>query len=418
MTATETDPRSARPTPATDAARRRRRFQRVILLCVSSLVALGLAEAVLRQVEKSSFGDRALTEETYLTDPVLGQRLKPFVLGHDAKGFRNDSVPERADVVALGDSQTWGVNVTREHAWPQQLGRLTNRRVYNMGLGGYGPVQYWALTDEALTLAPRTLVVGLYFGNDLYDAYAMAYQYDAHAPLRRPDAPADIADDTVGRRAEEYWNQEFAFTYGYGVSGAGSWADWLRGHTVIGRRLDQAGLWPSRVNLQYKIGRAWAERHPDRGAFFEGEGAARTVFTTAYRQAAVDLSEPRIAEGLRITKELLTRINAKAEASGTRLLVVLIPTKESAYADVLRERGARLHETHEKLIRQEAAARAEIQALCERERVACADALPRLSEGIRSGAQLYSQGSESHPHASGYALIAAVARDELARRGW
>ncbi|HEX7175237.1 MAG TPA: hypothetical protein VF240_08140 [Pyrinomonadaceae bacterium] len=418
MTANETDPRSARPAPATNAARRRRRLQRVLLLCVSSLVALGLAEAVLRQVEKSSFGDHATTEETFLTDAVLKHRVKPFTLGHDARGFRNDSVPERADVVALGDSQTWGVNVEREQAWPQELGRLTNRRVYNMSLGGYGPVQYWTLTDEALTLRPRTLVVGLYFGNDLYDAYAMAYQYDAHAPLRRPDAPADIADDTVGRRAEEYWNHERAFTYDYGARGAGGWDDWLRGHTAIGRRLDRAGLWPSPVNLQHKIGRAWAERHPERGAVFEGEGAARTVFTIAYRQAAVDLSEPRIVEGLRITKELLTRINVKAEASGARLLVLLIPTKESAYADVLRERGARLHETHEKLIRQEAAARAEIQAMCERERIVCADALPRLSEAVRSGARVYSQSAESHPHASGYALISAVVCDELARRGW
>ena len=418
MTATETDLRSARPTPATNAARRRRRLQRILLLCVSSLVALGLAEAVLRQVEKSSFGDRAMTEETFLTDPLLRQRVKPHALGHDAKGFRNDSAPERADVVALGDSQTWGVNVEREQAWPQVLGRLTNRRVYNMGLGGYGPVQYWALTDEALTLAPRTLVVGLYFGNDLYDAYAMTYQYDAHAPLRRPDAPADIADDTVGRRADEYWNQERAFTYAYGAGGAGSWADWLRGHTAIGRRLDRAGLWPSPVNLQHQIGRAWAERHPDRGAVFEGEGAARTVFTIAYRQAAVELSEPRIAEGLRITKELLTRISAKAEASGARLLVLLIPTKESAYADVLRERGARLHETHEKLLRQEAAARAEIQALCEREAVVCADALPRLSEAVRRGEQIDPQSANSHPGANGYALMSAVVRDELARRGW
>ena len=415
MTATEVD------LPAATTPARRPRLYKLLLLCGSLLVALGLAEAVLRRVEKSSFGDRAMTGETFVRDEVLGQRIKPFALGHDAKGFRNDSVPERADVVALGDSQTWGVNVSREHAWPQQLGRLTNRSVYNMSLGGYGPVQYWALTDEALALRPRVLVVGLYFGNDLYDAYATAYQLDAHAPLRLAGAaaPPDIADDTVGRRADEYWNQERAFTYGYGgAGGAGGWGDWLRGHTALGRRLDAAGLWPSTVNLQHKIGRAWATAHPDRGAVFEGEGAERTVFTTAYRQAAVDLSEPRIAEGLRITKELLARIRAKADAAGARLIVLLIPTKESAYADVLRARGARLHETHEKLIRQEAEARAEILALCGRERMACADAHPRFSEAVGRGERVYPQSTNSHPRGEGYALMSAAVGDELARRGW
>src|SRR5713226_1276247 len=60
----------------------------------------------------------------YLDDPILGHRLAPYVTGHDALGFPNARVPERVDVVAVGDSQTYGWGATRENSWPQQLGRL------------------------------------------------------------------------------------------------------------------------------------------------------------------------------------------------------------------------------------------------------------------------------------------------------
>jgi lysophospholipase L1-like esterase len=71
-------------------------------------------------------------------DPILGYRIAPYTTGHDALGFRNAHVPERVDVVAVGDSQTYGVSATRENSWPQQLGRLLGQSVYNMALGGYG----------------------------------------------------------------------------------------------------------------------------------------------------------------------------------------------------------------------------------------------------------------------------------------
>src|SRR5262245_42445916 len=79
---------------------------------------------------------------TLIDDPILGSRIKPQTTGHDALGFRNTEVPQSANVVAIGDSQTYGVSAGRDDSWPHQLGMLLSEPVYNMALGGYGPLQY------------------------------------------------------------------------------------------------------------------------------------------------------------------------------------------------------------------------------------------------------------------------------------
>lgn len=87
------------------------------LLLASTVVALLLGELVLRMAVNP--GDFLVA--TLIDDPVLGHRIKPRTTGHDALGFRNREVPERADIVAIGDSMTYGVSAAREDIWPQQI---------------------------------------------------------------------------------------------------------------------------------------------------------------------------------------------------------------------------------------------------------------------------------------------------------
>ena len=49
--------------------------------------------------------------------------------GFDRWGFRNHDVPERSDIVAIGDSHTYGNTATMEDSWPYVLGRLSGRQV-------------------------------------------------------------------------------------------------------------------------------------------------------------------------------------------------------------------------------------------------------------------------------------------------
>ena len=74
------------------APKRRIRIYRVLLIIGGLLFSLVIAEGILRLLERSQLGDRAI-EDKLIADPVLGRKLAPFTRGHDANGFRNDFVP-------------------------------------------------------------------------------------------------------------------------------------------------------------------------------------------------------------------------------------------------------------------------------------------------------------------------------------
>lgn len=389
---------------------RRRLLYKLIALSVSFLLALILAEVGLRLVERFRLGDRRL-EAHFRNDPVLGFSLQPYAIGHDANGFRNDAVPNQVDVVAIGDSQTWGVNVARTGAWPQQLAKLSGRSVYNMGLGGYGPAQYLVLTERAKKLSPRIIVIGIYLGNDIYDAYYMVYKNENYKDLRRADFSQELMHDTVGPSAAVYWDQEKNFHNNYGRSDPAKWGYWLRAHSALGRLIDRAELWPGSSEVDYEIDREWAKSFPQHGSVYEGS-ENQTVFTAAYRLEGLNLNEPRISEGLRITEEILKRLQSSANENDTKLVFLLIPTKESVYAAALRDRLP-LSPTLVSLVNMEEQCRASLLKTCQTQGLDCVDPLPTLSEGIRKGEKLYPSTTESHPLEKGYFLIASTVNDRL-----
>src|SRR5688572_289065 len=98
---------------------------------------------------------------TTLADPILGMTIEPDSPGFDRWGFRNREVPKSVDIVALGDSHTYGNTAKMHEAWPEVLARATGLTVYNMALGGYGPNQYQhLLTTRAALLHPKQVLVG------------------------------------------------------------------------------------------------------------------------------------------------------------------------------------------------------------------------------------------------------------------
>ena len=52
----------------------------------------------------------------------------------------------------------YGDGIPIERVWPQQLGKLTGRQAYNMGVPGYGPVQSLFLLDRALEFSPAVVL--------------------------------------------------------------------------------------------------------------------------------------------------------------------------------------------------------------------------------------------------------------------
>jgi hypothetical protein len=174
--------------------------------------------------------------------------------------------------------------------------------------------------------------------------------------------------------------------------------------------MERAGFWPGR-DAWFEIGRAWASAHPDSGSYYD-DGRVRTVFTIAYRLLAVDLDEPRIIEGLRLTSELLAPVRARLQRAGAQLLLLLIPTKERVFADALRARGS-ITDAHRRLIRNEDSCRGALLRAAELARVEVVDLLGPLESAIASSQQVYPTNIESHPNAAGYYVIARTIADRM-----
>lgn len=370
------------------------------LVLLSTVVALLLGELVVRWVVDP--GEFLIA--TLIDDAALGPRIKANTTGHDALGFRNPAVPEHANVVAIGDSQTYGVNAVRDDSWPYQLGKLLHQPVYNMALGGYGPLQYLYLADqEARRLRPRLLLVAFYFGNDLIDASRAAHHmpYWAEWGTAGPE-PLFFAEDQGAGNAEP--EKRFA-----------ALRDWLSRHSVVYSMLRTTVL-PRFA--AWEADRMAKQATPDRRMLWvdPSRNSVRTIFTPQLRLSTLDLRLPVVQEGLGITKRAFAALKTTARAQGAQLLVVLIPTKERAYCGYLRDSGASMPEAFLALCENEQRVKDELERALVAEQVAYVDVTGALEAKIKEHVQIYPKDSESHPQAAGYRAIANVVHDALRRQ--
>jgi lysophospholipase L1-like esterase len=400
---------------------RRTVLSRAFLVLIGLMLGVFAGEAVLQVMERTAFpliGSQQ-SEAQELPDAELGYRIAPLQGGHDANGFRNEGVLPRPDIVAIGDSQTWGNNAELSETWPAVLGGLENRSVYNMGVYGYGPIQYEVLLERALSLSPKIVILGLYFGNDLYDAYRMVYQQEDIDPhFRLPNAPSSLYVDDVGRRTDMYYEErgkflaEFDPPWWYALEQ--DFLHWFATARLIERR---GGLTPLESAYRYDRDKAWAQAFPDDAATYDSKDV-HAVFTTTWRLEALDLDEPRIAEGLRITEDVLSRSRTGTDVAGIKLAVLLIPTKESVHANAVERLQGGLDPTYTRLVRMETRVRAEIASHCERYRIVCIDALPALQQAVGRDEQVYPSHTDGHPNVHGYFVIASALREAFERLGW
>lgn len=142
------------------------------------------------------------TRDFLLKDPYTNVRGRPLFIDlsglgpHDLLGFRNKYVPNVADVIAIGDSQTYGSNTILAANWPSQLESLLGDKraaVYSMATGGWGAVQYLNMFTYATLFRPRVIVIAFYTGNDPDESVTLAYSMEHWAPLR-PDPRLNLSD--------------------------------------------------------------------------------------------------------------------------------------------------------------------------------------------------------------------------------
>lgn len=175
---------SERPAEPVATSRRRtpRRLLRVGAVGVGVGVALVVGEVALRVAGVTAEPKRHFDPGIFRADDELGWALVPDFAGvyrdyeqhipttTNAAGFRGPSWPEaqaaELRVVALGDSCTFGLGVPDDDAYPAQLQALLRERgreavVYNLGVMGYDTHQEARLWDRlAAELAPQVVVLG------------------------------------------------------------------------------------------------------------------------------------------------------------------------------------------------------------------------------------------------------------------
>jgi lysophospholipase L1-like esterase len=358
----------------------RRVVANLALLGAASVVALGLGEALLRA---------ALDEVDYLTPrlvphPRLGHAIEPGSAGHDAWGFRNRDIPRRVPVVAIGDSQTYGVSAPADATWPAQLSRKLQQPVYNLALGGYGPGDYVHLLQEyAPRLDARTAVVGFYFGNDLIRASQLAGLGPAAVVM-----PA--ADDSRFLGHQRSWLARSSMLYQVTKFRLPALADYVRGvEAMAGRGLPGIPF-----------------EHP----------VAGTVLTPAPRFEALDLRRPRNQRGLEATKAAFLEIDAICRERGMSCFALLIPTKESVYADAAQAAlPASEREELARMVDQEQGVHEELTLFLAGTRLTPIDPLPALRSVVTTR-RLYARHHDGHPNGAGYGVIADAVFAVLAPR--
>ena len=169
--------------------RKRRSLFALLTLLLSLLVLELLLHGLARVVPRV---DALLSSPWHtiphtIKDDRLGKRPNPAYPEHDRKGFRNARVPSQVDIVALGDSQTYGAGVKPQEAWPRQLESLSGASVYSIAYGGYGPTHSLILWEEAVALRPKVIIEALYSGNDLYDSFNHVYNQQQLPRLKSSD---------------------------------------------------------------------------------------------------------------------------------------------------------------------------------------------------------------------------------------
>lgn len=363
-----------------------------IIFAVSVGVSVLLSEVAFRAVLNTV----DFLQPTIVEDDILGHRVSPSTGGHDKLGFRNTNVPERVEIVAVGDSMTYGVAAIQAMSWPSQVAQQTGLSVYNLGLGGYGPLHYLELIRSyAFSFEPKQIVIGIYLGNDLMDAYNLAYGSSRWETYRALDSlPTGQPTNSVVVNAPAD-NDGRLF---------GGLRQWLSQRSVL-----YAAIARSPVGDLVRESEA-----SDSGRLSLEHSGAPTYFDLQGMAITLDLADARIAEGKRLTKTALREIASLCQLNGVQLLVLFVPSKELVYSQLLtqQELDGSTRNSLEKILKSETEARAELMGFLADQGIGIADPLGALRDAVHRGTVIYPS-NDSHPNGQGYELIADTVAQRL-----
>lgn len=355
-------------------------------------------------------------------DPKLGYRVSSFYPGSDRRGYRNPEATDVTDILAIGDSMTFGYTVTEKNSWPSVIRNKSNIDIYNAGVGGYGPCEYLEVTKELTHLNPTLVVVALYLGNDMSDAYTSVYLENRCTELLSENAK--VLDEITHLHSEKSLSDE---AHELGLEPVPEFiAGNLPGRTYESSLRDKSSVYSLvrtvyHLTSNFKHGRfgegideqfvSASESSKHGTIHFDDNAERRTVFKTpAVDILAVDQADLRISEGRRITEAALIEIKSLiAEANNAGLVVAIIPTKAVVYQNILGKAVLDQNPTLSRKMVLENELKQDLVSFLEEHSIVHVDTTPLLVDAITNkNIPLFHQSSNEHPNEQGYNVIASA----------
>jgi len=298
------------------------------------------------------------SQDLLIQDPIARVRAVPLFpdVGtygpNDLLGFRNRAIPHSANIVILGDSQTYGNNAVIEQNWPSfMLAGLKSEgaSVYNMSVGGWAAPQYLDMFGKAMVFRPEVIIIAFYTGNDPLEGFMQVY-------------------------GNPYWQgliPDKALTAGNAPKAA----------------------FPAPEEELWTV------------AFKDG---VKTVFTPSLRLAS-NLDHPAVHAGYKIMAEVARLVAGEVADLEVKVFFTIIPTKELVYAQKVSSEGLQAPQDYQKLIVHEKAnleqlAR-QIESYTQLEYV---DVLQPLQQHAMQAVSLYREDENGHPVSAGYEVIGRI----------
>lgn len=325
----------------------RKLLQKFILLLVGLTLGLLLAEISIKflEVKKVLNLDESIITDTRIFSSGLGYINKPYssrthTLGEykttwiiNKLGFRDfeyslKKLPGAKRILVLGDSMVFGMGVESLESFPKiletkinqstQSGSLTE--VLNMGILGYGPLEYKNLyLGLGKKFNPDLIIVGFFLGNDSLDSLWVDLN-------KRYIFLKALPDELIS-----YDNNQ-----------------WLKEHSK---------LWIFLLQKYY----SWVET--------QNIDTLKLVFNSdvkgqMLRQVQIEPTNYYMKKSWKITNDALNKLAFEANINKTKLVFLILPTKEQIIPDEWIKVKNSGHNVNERLY-SDSGSRKEMLKLCE-----------------------------------------------------
>jgi hypothetical protein len=325
---------------------------------------------------------------------ILGYTMDVNMDEIDEHGFRNN-ILSSIDVVALGDSHTYGFNVSSDNSWPKLLGKKLKKNVYNFGIGGYGILQYQYqyLLNKSIALNPEVILLGLYLPNDLNGICEMvsSNQYWASRAkelyIDSSVCPETLKTQDTSREVtkkkeisiRKWLNENFAT-----ISMA---SEYYSRFTVL-KRIENGGIKNGLVINDSIIKKVIGFKR-----------------ITAHKES-MDMNRPYIQMAYEVLKKFLLEGKENTELNNIRFGVLLIPSQERVYYKYLMQIDYGVPNEYKELVDNEDELKENISLYLENIGISYIDVLPDMENALLKHGNIYPVRDNDHPIEIGYQIYA------------